>query len=908
MGKKQKRRKCFLLYTGFFLMMCVVSFFPFFAEGKSFIWGAGIEDGLSQHFTSLAYYGRWLREIVESVLSGHPHIPMWNMGIGYGADIISTLNYYAIGDPLNLLYGFVPWKDTEIMYHVMIILRMYLAGIAFILYCIKMKKRTYGTVIGAVAYVFCGFCFRLGIRHPFFLNPMIYFPLLCMGIEEIYMSAKDTKIFRGTTRPFLFILSVALSAISNYYFLYMLTIFSVIYAWIRFYKYVETDRIHKFFLIIRNFAIYYMIGISMAAIILLPSVIGFLGNGRNAGVDLQTLIVYPAKFYILLLSNVVGYGNAGNNTNIGYLPIAGIAILFVLFSERMKHKKYRLCFIGCIIALALPVFGYIFNGLSYASNRWSFVVSFIVALLIAEMYPRFFMMTKKQKIGIGSSIVIYNVFIFLLNISGDEKISCKGNQVAGILLFIFYGLFVWFQAKGWDSRKMLTRVLIGAVVIISAGVHGYYRFSSKQKGYTEEFLDYHTANQLLRSKDIQLLKSMKKKDTSLYRVHAQGYPYKNYGLYDDLNTISGYYSITSADVTDTVNSYQTLGMQYADKYCGVDQRTGLLSLSGVKYITAYNQEDIPDGFTKIKTKGNITLYKNKNALPFAYAYDRAVTKKQYDRANGAEREQMMLDHIVLDDVPQYLKDHKNEKKISGVKVTDVSWKMKKLVMLGRKNNLEVMLPSDKTKETYLYFKNLIYNDSASHGKDIVMGGKKSSKGIRIEQKGVSQKIYIQSRFNPYYFGRKDYIVKLNGNFSGQQKIKMAFLSPGTYQVEQVHLIEADKKQILKKLQERKKNKAKNIKYHDNQFEAKIYLQKRKMLCITIPYSKGWEAEVDGKKTPILKANGMYMGVSLKKGNHKIRMTYRTPGLKEGMWMSVCGWIVFCTAYYIYRRENCKYQS
>ena len=86
-----------------------------------------------------------------------------------------------------------------------------------------------------------------------------------------------------------------------------------------------------------------MIGISMAAVILLPSVIGFLGNGRNAGVDLQTLIVYPAKFYILLLSNVVGYGNAGNNTNIGYLPIAGIAILFVLFSERMKHKKYRLC-------------------------------------------------------------------------------------------------------------------------------------------------------------------------------------------------------------------------------------------------------------------------------------------------------------------------------------------------------------------------------------------------------------------------------------------------------------------------------------------------------------------------------------------------------------------------------------
>ena len=36
------------------------------------------------------------------------------MSLGYGADVIATLNYYAIGDPLNLLYGFVPVKYTEI--------------------------------------------------------------------------------------------------------------------------------------------------------------------------------------------------------------------------------------------------------------------------------------------------------------------------------------------------------------------------------------------------------------------------------------------------------------------------------------------------------------------------------------------------------------------------------------------------------------------------------------------------------------------------------------------------------------------------------------------------------------------------------------------------------------------------
>ena len=220
-----------------FLLMCIVAFLPFFTEGKSFVWGAGVEDGLSQHFSALAYYGEALREFFRNLLAGHPKLVMWDMSLGYGADILSTLNYYAIGDPLNLLYGFVSPKNTETMYDFMILLRMYLAGITFIMYARKMKKRSYGTVIGALVYVFSGFCFRLGLRHPFFINPMIYFPLLCLGIEKIYQRE----------RPYVFIFAVCVSAMSNYYFLYMLTIFAVIYAWIRFYKYNEENKIKKLF-------------------------------------------------------------------------------------------------------------------------------------------------------------------------------------------------------------------------------------------------------------------------------------------------------------------------------------------------------------------------------------------------------------------------------------------------------------------------------------------------------------------------------------------------------------------------------------------------------------------------------------------------------------------------------------
>ena len=124
-----------------------------------------------------------------------------------------------------------------------------------------------------------------------------------------------------------------------------------------------------FFLTILKFGMYYTLGIAMAAVILLPSVIGFLGNGRYGnGVDWKSLIVYPGKYYLMFIENFIGYGNMGSNTNAGYLPIVGIVVLFTLFSQRMKHKKYRAAFIASIIALILPIFGYAFNGFSYAKQ------------------------------------------------------------------------------------------------------------------------------------------------------------------------------------------------------------------------------------------------------------------------------------------------------------------------------------------------------------------------------------------------------------------------------------------------------------------------------------------------------------------------------------------------------------
>lgn len=886
---KEQRKYCYGVYTLMFLLMCIVAFLPFFTEGKSFVWGAGVEDGLSQHFSALAYYGEALREFFRNLLAGHPKLVMWDMSLGYGADIRSTLNYYAIGDPLNLLYGFVSPKNTETMYDFMILLRMYLAGITFIMYARKMKKRSYGTVIGALVYVFSGFCFRLGLRHPFFINPMIYFPLLCLGIEKIYQRE----------RPYVFIFAVCVSAMSNYYFLYMLTIFAVIYAWIRFYKYTEENKMKNFFLTILKFGMYYTLGIAMAAVILLPSVIGFLGNGRYGnGADWKSLIVYPGKYYLLFIENFIGYGNMGSNTNAGYLPIVGIVVLFTLFSQRMKHKKYRAAFIASIIALILPIFGYAFNGFSYANNRWAFALSFIVALLTAEMYPRLFVMSKRQQIGIGAGIIIYTVFCIIVNASGEEILKNKGIMAVCGLIAVFYILLLIFQRLGYDTQKRIVRVSMAILLLISVGVHGYYRFDPKEYAYTQEFMDQGQAYRTLKEDNIRMLS--KANDPSVYRVHAEGYRYKNYGLINHLNTISGYYSITAKCVTDTIKGYDTLGMQYADKYKGVDQRLGLLSLAGVKYITvAHNSQvakdvssmgDVPYGVEKLRKKGNITLYKNKYALPFAYAYDSYMTEQQYEQLNGIGKEQAMLAQIILNQHPADKEIQHNEQR-NGPDIQTISLPETRISSPKGKKYADITVPVEKDKETYLYFKNLVYHGKKNGDDKFILTGRKGTKGILVTQNDVQQKIHIQSTFNPYYFGRKDYIVKINHQTSkAKEKVRLNFLSPGEYEFDDISLITVPKKDVLARLKERKENSMKQIQYEGNHFRGVYHAKKDQILCVTIPYSKGWKATVNGNRTKIYKANGMFMGIIMKKGTQSVKLDYETPGLKIGAWISLVAWI------------------
>lgn len=65
----------------------------------------------------------------------------------------------------------------------------------------------------------------------------------------------------------------------------------------------------------------------------------------------------------------------------------------------------------------------------------------------------------------------------------------------------------------------------------------------------------------------------------------------------------------------------------------------------------------------------------------------------------------------------------------------------------------------------------------------------------------------------------------------------------------------------------------------------VDFSKDKILCLSIPYSAGWSAKVDGKPAKLLEANVLFMALPLKQGHHQIELRYMTPGLLPGCALS-----------------------
>ena len=338
--------RLWLAYTVLFALLAGVWIAIFAVNGKSFIWYA---DTVKQHYPALVYYGRWLREAARCLLTGAA-IPTWDMSIGLGADVVGTLSYYVIGDPLNLLAALVPSQYGEQLLEGLMLLRIYLAGLAFLPFSLHHGNSRFGTLLGAVAYAFCAWSLQTALTEPLFIIPMYCFPLVLLGADFL---------FEGR-RPTLYIAAIALAALSNFLFFYMVAVLLILYAVAQYFRRYGIGQLRTLWPLLGKFVGFSLVGIAIAAVTLLPTVFAMFGSARFA-LDRQ-VTSYPFTMYWKLIANLTTAGKVDEYST--YCGISAVAVLavMILFARRRQNTILKAAWLILLAMLMTPWAGKILNG------------------------------------------------------------------------------------------------------------------------------------------------------------------------------------------------------------------------------------------------------------------------------------------------------------------------------------------------------------------------------------------------------------------------------------------------------------------------------------------------------------------------------------------------------------------
>ena len=913
MNKKLDKKRnidFYLLYTLVFLAVALALYLKFFANGKSLVWS---HDGVPQHLNSLAYYGKYLRKVLHTLFIEHKlSLPLWDMHIGYGSDILTTLHYYVIGDPLTLLSVFVPASKTEALYAFLIFLRIYLAGIAFSRYSFYHKNSKQATFMGTMIYIFAGWTIYAAMKHPYFSNPMIYLPLILLGIDKIYKKQK----------PYVFIWSVSLAGLSNFYFFYMLGIFMVLYAIFRYFDLFADRSIKNIGKWLGVFAVYSVIAVLIAAVILLPVILPVFGTDRFKAENYVPLfydrIYYEKYLGCLIGENMIQWGVAGYTA----VSLAGV---FVLFSKKKKYTALKAGFVLLNVFLLLPYAGHVLNGLSYVSNRWIWAYGMLIAYIFVKIYPELFALTLTEKRKVFVMLLIYCILALL-----PEAARTQRNLMAMVLLSL--STFTVLSFGNIFTRERNLTVMVAGFLIAGILFNMHYQYSY-EKDYLSEFTDSGEALEKLETGVDRAVLSTD--DPSVYRYDQMDTnSSENSSMQMGTNSTAYYFSVASSSIANFFDEMY-LNTPWEQHYNNLDGRTILDRLASVKYFVVKKgkESDLPYGYSRLsgeaeKNGKTYLAYVDEDALPLGYTYDSWISREDYDKMTVTEKQQALLQGVVLDDssLPE-TETHFNDREVSYYTSEGKGCRLKngKVVVTQENAQLKLVFKGEENAETYLITEGLDYEGLSPRE---MISDKKWSKMTTYEQNKLleensnwrywkeSQKASIQiggrflkktiqiftDKYNAYS-GKHNFLCNTGYSEKGRHTITLTFENTGVYSFDSLKIYCQPMTEIDSQTSKLGEEVLTDVKIGNNEINGKISLSDTKALVLSIPYSEGWTAYVDGEETELKEANTMYMALELPKGDHEIHLVYWTPYLRTGLCLTCIGVLCYIVLVLINRKKK-----
>ena len=909
LNKRWKRTTYYLVYFVLFVLIALVIYSVFIYEGKSLVYTLYGDGHIC--FNSLVYYGSWLR----TILTEHC-IPMWDLKIGYGSDIFMTFSWETLGDPLNLLAVFFNADNMEYLYEFLAIFRIFLAGITFSVYSRYHGNKDIPTLAGSIMYTFCGFVLFAGVRDVYFMSPVIYLPLILMGID---------KIFDGK-KPFVLIIFTAIAAIANFYYFYMLTIITVLYAFFRFFY--ENGRPvlkRKYWLgFLRRFlscALNYLIGVMIASVQLIPIIMYILGSERGQQ-HYYIPLFYSIEFYAKVFTGFISSASNTIWTHIGFAPIMFPAVIVMFLKRKREYTPFKVAFLMCISFMCIPVIGSFLNGMTYPVNRWIWAFSMLNAYIFVIMLDELFNLSKRELVLTVLISAVYGIICLIPEQLRTKQMKYMVLILAISVMVIIIGnlnsLFPEMMNRFRNSKFVNTiahagrsllfkEKLVLICVIVGVIANGLFRFASFGSNYASGFVDEGEEWSLIND-DLAIDLVKDKTDISTVRCDFPDHtlPMCNINMNHGINGTDFYFSLADGNVTRFMED-ENVNVEMEHRYSGVDGRTILERLASVKYcaVDEDSRAFVPYGYEYEKSMSGYELYTNQNALSLGYTYDSLMKESDYDKLTDVQKQQAILQCAVVNDdkYDELSEDYEacepsfddSELKLTykagdGVSITDGAITVEK-----DDARITCNFEGKSDSETYLEITGLQYITEQD-----------SRTTVSFSRDNSTKDMTLYSYRHPFNNGREDYIINL-GYYKdeGSQEITITFPDKGVFEFSSIKAVSQSMGNVDEQTDKLSESSLENINIVINEISGTISAYTNKILCVSIPYSDGWTVSVDGKKSETTKVNDLYIGIPVEQGTHEIVLSYTTPYRNIGICISLAGLLLLVVSVVVYRRKALK---
>lgn len=820
-----KKDKIYLALITLFLLLVIL----FVTKGE-YIFGSSLDwdaqhSVIPEYFRTLFYDNKDL-------------FPDFAFNIGSGQNIYNY-SYYGLLSPIILLSYIFPSISMQTFIIGSSILSIYVATILLYFF---LKKKGFDekiSFLGSIVFLSASPILFHTHRHIMFVN---YMPFLIMGLYGV------DKFF-DEDKSFLLCLSVFLIIMTSFYYSIVSILCLVIYG---VYVYLKKNKKFAFKEFLKKgikYIIPVLVAVIASGIILFPTAYVILNGRSDTHVTINILELLIPKINL----NYFAYNAYG----LGFTSL--IVFSFISIFSR-KEKESRFMGYTLLLVILFPIINYLLNATMYVDAKVLIPLIPLYVILITKFL--FDILSKKIKLR---KIIVLSLIILLLIIAFDRfnTLYFYIDFLLNLLVIILY----YITNHKWILYSYIVVILFAFSLICSSTDKLVKIDNDYIKNYKDESSLINEITTLDKSYyHITDLIETRKNTNNIFRNIKMNQNYIYSSIYNqDYNT---FYFDTYKNNMKARNRSITEG----------SDNLLFLMLASNKYIIATDLDMY--GYEKIDTKGNISIFRNNNVLPYMYVSYNNINEKDYRNILFPQNQTVLLStNTSSDETGYYALPNVQEFKLSlndivSTKAVVTTKANYYLVSASKNDTMKIKLPEEaKNKIIFIKF-DILESQPCAVGDQLIRINNVTNKLTCSEWK--------------YYNKNEEFTYTISSK--NTDSLNLIF-NKGNYKISNIKFYYMDYSEI-----DNVRNNFTEVNINRNNTKGdNIYASVEALdngyFVTTIPYEKGFSIKVDGKETEYEKVNTAFVGFKIEKGKHNIEIEYSAPYKKVGLISSVIGIIL-----------------